>query len=353
MADKGKVLIIFLDGATDHPHPALGDRTPLQVADVPFLSSVASYGELGCTPSRDYTHHYLFQFLTGKAYDIPRGVIEAYGLEMDLDTKRIAYRMTPAKIKEGRVQWHYEISCSDEMALQKAVLRSRDKIKEMEPQILFYNGGKAVLTVKGREVMDLPKPPKPADVMPTDLGDFRPFAESVAELTGGITLLPWGGGTGKEAERLRADVTSLPPMTMISKSPSALGVAAFLNMPRQRVPGFKLGIKIAKDLLKKGNVFLHLEETDDISHKRAPRMKVELLESIDKELVRYAKQFSDARIVLLVDHGASSLTGNHIRMPVPYAIADQVLPLRAERRFQEGERATRELDGLLQHIFSF
>ena len=78
-------------------------------------------------------------------------------------------------------------------------------------------------------------------------------------------------------------------MTIISKSPSALGVAAFLGIKSKRVPGFKQGIKEAASMIKDGDVFLHVEETDDISHKRAPREKVELLEAVDKEAMRNAK----------------------------------------------------------------
>jgi 2,3-bisphosphoglycerate-independent phosphoglycerate mutase len=189
--------------------------------------------------------------------------------------------------------------------------------------------------------------------MPHDLGDFRPFAESIAEMMGGITLLPWGGGSGNEAEELRRNVRPIPPMTMISKSPSALGVAAFLNIPRERVSGFKHGIKQAKELIKKGDVFLHIEETDDISHKRSPREKVELLEAIDKELQRSSKDFAKCRIALLVDHGASSLTGDHIRMDVPYAISDQLLPYISDRSYEENGWDRIPLPDLLSTIFTF
>lgn len=353
MQTNKRVLIIFLDGATDDPIPALDGRTPLQTAVKPFIDSIASHGNMGCTLSRDYTHFYLLELFTGKKAEIPRGVIEAFGLELPLDAKRVAYRMSPALIKDGKVNWYYKISCQDEMNLQKAVLRSRDKIREMDPKVLFYNGGKAVMTVKGTEVMDLPKPPAPADVQPNDLGDFRPFAESIAEMMGGITLLPWGGGSGKDAEEFRKNVRPIPPMTMISKSPSALGVATFLNIPKERVAGYKQGIKRAKELVKMGDVFLHIEETDDISHKRSPREKVELIESIDKELKRYAKDFSNCRLVLLIDHGASSISGDHIRMDVPYAISDELLPFRSERCYAEDGWDRTELPDLLDRIYDF
>lgn len=353
MQPEKRVLIIFLDGATDDPIPALNGKTPLQAAAKPFIDAIASNGVMGCTLSRDYTHFYLLELFTGIKAEIPRGVIEAYGMELPLDSKRVAYRMSPARIENGRADWYYKISCQDEMYLQKAVLKAREKIREMDPKVYFYNGGKAVMTVKGTEVLDLPKPPAKADVMPHDLGDFRPFCESIAESMGGITLLPWGGGTGKDAETFRNNVRPIPPMTMISKSPSALGVSAFLNINRERVAGFKQGIKMARDLIKTRDVFLHIEETDDISHKRSPLEKVELLEAIDKELNRYVKDFSGCRLVLLVDHGASSISGDHIRMDVPWAISDKLVPFSNTRRYEENGWERSELPDLLDRVYRF
>ena len=351
MSNSKRTLVIMLDGATDDKVPALDYKTPLQVSSMKFINSVASSGELGCTDAREYTHFFLLQFFSGKPMDVPRGVIEAFGLGLPLDANRIAYRMTPAKISNGRVEWYYKVSCADEIELQKAVLKSKKHISMMKPNILFYQGGKAVMTVESDRILNLPKPPNPADVMPEDLCEFGPFAESVAEHTGGITMLPWGGGFGKLAEEAKENGRN-PPMTIISKSPSALGVAAFLGIKSKRVAGFKEGIKEASTLIKEGDVFLHIEETDDISDKRAPREKVELLESVDKELMRYAKAFSNCRIAVIVDHGCSSVTGEHIVMKVPYAICEKLVTSADGKKFCEQESKSIHLGDLLPKIFS-
>jgi 2,3-bisphosphoglycerate-independent phosphoglycerate mutase len=235
--------------------------------------------------------------------------------------------------------------------LQKAVLKSKKHISGMKPSIFFYQGGKAVMTVESSRILDLPKPPSPASVMPEDLYEFGAFAESVAEHTGGITMLPWGGGFGKLAEEARAKGRMIPPMTILSKSPSALGVAAFLGIKSKRVPGFKQAVKDAASMIKYEDVFLHVEETDDISHKRAPREKVELLEAVDKELMRNAKAFSDCRIAVIVDHGCSSVTGEHIVMKVPYAICDRLATSAEGKRFCEQESKCIQLGDLLPRIF--
>ena len=351
MSNSKRTLVIMLDGATDDKVPALDYKTPLQVSKMKFINSVASSGELGCTDAREYTHFFLLQLFSGKPLDVPRGVIEAFGLGLPLDAKRIAYRMTPAKIINGRVEWYYKVSCADEIELQKAVLKSKKHISGMKPSILFYQGGKAVMTVESDRILNLPKPPSPADVMPDDLMEFGAFAESVAEHTGGITMLPWGGGFGKLAEEAKINGRKIPSMTIISKSPSALGVAAFLGIKSKRVAGFKEGIKEAASMIKEADVFLHVEETDDISHKRAPREKVELLEAVDKELMRNAKSFSNCRIAVIVDHGCSSVTGEHIVMKVPYAICERLVTSAEGKRFCEQESQSIQLGDLLPKIF--
>jgi 2,3-bisphosphoglycerate-independent phosphoglycerate mutase len=352
MSNSKRTLVIMLDGATDDKVPALDYKTPLQVSSMKFINSIASNGELGCTDAREYTHFFLLQLFSGKPLDVPRGVIEAFGLGLPLGADRIAYRMTPAKITNGKVEWYYKVSCADEIELQKAVLKSKKHISGMNPSILFYQGGKAVMTVQSDRILDLPKPPSPADVMPEDLYEFGPFAESVAAHTGGITMLPWGGGFGKLAEEARLNGRTIPPMTIISKSPSALGVAAFMGIGSKRVAGFKEGVKEAASMIKDGDVFLHVEETDDISHKRAPREKVGLLEAVDKELMRFAKSFSDCRIAVIVDHGCSSVTGEHIVMKVPYAITERLDTSATGKRYCEQESACIQLGDLLPRIFS-
>jgi len=313
-------LIILLDGAADERISIFNNRTPLEAANKEFMDGVARDGKVGTTDGKDYTHTFLLELLTGKPYEIPRGVIEAYGLELPIGEDRVAYRMTPAKIHDHHVDWYYNITCDEEMFLQRAIIKNRSKLASMDPKILAYSGGKGVLTVKGNEILDLPKPPGPAKLNGDDLGPFEVFARGVRESTGGIALLPWGGGLGKVAVDVRREITKVPDLAVISKSPSALGVGKFLGMQTKRVQGFKEGIKVANQMLDKDDVFLHIEETDDISHKCNPKNKLKLIEEIDRELVRYGKRFRECQIALLIDHGASSLTGEHMRMKVPFAV---------------------------------
>jgi 2,3-bisphosphoglycerate-independent phosphoglycerate mutase len=345
-------LIILLDGATDDPIPDLDGLTPLQAARKPFIDGIASRGEMGHTDSRAYTHLYLLEFLSGKRVEIPRGVIEAFGLGLPMGKGRVAYRLTPAIIGEGKVEWFYKLSCHDEMMLQRAVVRTKHLLKEMEPAIIFYQGGKGVMTVNADAVLELPKPPCPARVLPEDLGPFGSFIEAVADEMHGMTVLPWGGGKSDAVEQFSDLAPKARGLHLISKSPSGLGVAAFLGMRGQRVGDYREAVKVAKAALKKNDVLLHFEETDDISHRRAPREKVELIENIDKELQKASVELDKCRVSIVIDHGASSLTGNHMMMQVPYAVALPGPPSFG-RCYCEDGGAVVPLSDLLEHLTSW
>ncbi|OPX59206.1 MAG: 2,3-bisphosphoglycerate-independent phosphoglycerate mutase 2 [Methanomassiliicoccales archaeon PtaB.Bin134] len=343
-------LIILLDGAADERISIFNNRTPLEAAHKEFLDGVARDGVVGTTDGKDYTHTFLLELLTGRPYDIPRGVIEAYGLELPIGEDRVAYRMTPAKVQDHNVEWYYNITCDEEMFLQRAIIKNRSKLAGMDPKILAYHGGKGVLTVKGDRILDLPKPPGPARLNGEDLGAFEEFARGVRDSTGGIALLPWGGGLGKVAVDIRREITKVPDMTVVSKSPSALGVGRFLGMQTRRVQGFKEGVKVAAQLLDDDDVFLHIEETDDISHKCNPKNKLKLIEEIDRELVRYGKRLRECQVALLIDHGASSLTGEHMRMNVPFAVCGGKWTGGGSDSFRENGGEHRPLGTLLDSL---
>lgn len=343
-------LIILLDGAADERISIFNNRTPLEAARKEFMDGVAREGAIGTTDGKDYTHTFLLELLTGRPYQIPRGVIEAYGLELPIGEGRVAYRLTPAKVKNHHVEWYYGITCDEEMFLQRAIVKNRAKLASMDPKILVYNGGKGVLTVKGDSILDLPQPPGPARLSAEDLGPFEEFARGVRDSTGGIALLPWGGGLGKVAVDIRREITRVPDLMVISKSPSALGVGKFLGMETLRVAGFKEGIKAAAQNLESNDVFLHIEETDDISHKCNPKAKLRLIEEIDREIMRYEGRFRHCQAALLIDHGASSVTGEHLRMRVPYAVRGGRWKGSGEHGFHENGGEHRPLGTLLDTL---
>ena len=302
-------LFVLLDGAEDHDIPEFGGKRPLDVAEMPFLNSVVK--KKGYTTGRGYTHLFLNEFFTGYPPDLPRAVIEALGLNMNLKNGRTAYRLSPAYLRNNMVDWSYNME-KLHVSLTECVMNNLDMLNEYEPEINFFLNGRAILTMKCDVIPDLPSPPVPAPYkeVPEPLGSL---VKKVADEMDGLTLYPWGCGRFSGQKKIYDCVKDL--MT-ISDSPTALGISASLGQ----------GYKLIRDLddrfpeavkdLERYNVLLHMDEVDEYSHQKDPKKKVRVLEHIDRLMERH---FSDAeRIVYFVDHGTSSITGEHLPVRVPF-----------------------------------
>ena len=97
-------LFVLLDGAEDDPVPEYGGRKPLDVANMPFMRSKATHR--GFTDGRGYTHLFLNEFFTGHPPEIARAALEGMGLGLDV-RGRTAYRLSPAIIENGMINWSY------------------------------------------------------------------------------------------------------------------------------------------------------------------------------------------------------------------------------------------------------
>lgn len=300
-------LYILLDGAEDHPVPEFNGKKPLEVADMPFFRSVGRYR--GTTNGKGYTHLFLNEFFTGSPPTAPRAVIEALGLGMDVQNGRTAYRLSPARIQDGMINWEYDLEDVHE-GLTEVVKDNMHILDHLDPEINFFLSGRAILTMECDTVPDLPSPPVPAPFVrvPGELGEF---ICSIAKELHGLTEYPWGCG--------RMPAVIHPPliekMDAISNTPTALGVCRSLGHRIHHVTDLEERIRLASQLSKEGDVFLHIDEIDEYSHQRNPSKKVRILEETDSLLSKY---FSDEKIVFFVDHGTSSVTGEHILMDVPF-----------------------------------
>lgn len=302
-------LFVLLDGAKDHKIPEFGGLEPLEKAEMPFYRSAdATVGE---TTGRGYTHLFLNEFFTGHPPDVERAVLEGMGLGMDLSGGRTAFRLSPAYLEGDTVRWAYDTSSFYER-LQETVRDCLHIVEEYDPQIEFFISGRAILTMDCEPVQGLPAPPvdAPKADIPGPLGEM---VEEVAKRMGGITDYPWGCGRFTDQY---PPFTCLDNLTAFSDSPTSLGICASLGYEIRMIRDFDDRFAPAREALEKGNVFLHLDEIDEYSHMRDPMKKVAILEKADRLMERY---FSDAeRIVYFIDHGTSSITGEHLPINTPF-----------------------------------
>lgn len=105
---RKKFILILLDGLGDRSYPGLGNMTPLQAADTPFLDRVAAKGANGlfhaslqgqALPSEN-AHFAMFGY-DGK--DFPgRGALEALGAGIDLDRNDVAVLAHFVNVREEK-----------------------------------------------------------------------------------------------------------------------------------------------------------------------------------------------------------------------------------------------------------
>ena len=344
-------LTILLDGAADDKIPEYGNRTPLESFEKPFMDMVASNGCLGWTEGREYTHLFLLELLTGHHLNTPRGLVEAVGLGVPVDPNQVAYRFSPAYMYDSKVDWAYRVTPELNSSLQDAMIRNLDMLGDLNPRLYFYEDGRGVMTVDADEVAPFPMPPAPINDPKFPMYHFGDYISKVASSNDGLTAIPWGGGSLSKIGKQKA-IPEARNMVMISKSPSALGVGGLLNIRRDVVDNMWSGFQEAFRLLRSGNVFMHVEETDDISHRRSPDEKVSMLKEVDDLLMENLDRLLGYRVALIVDHGTSSLSGQHLRMNVPFAVAEAVEPSEPTVRFCENDYHHVSLGDLAKTILS-
>src|ERR687888_2407084 len=105
-----RLLYVCLDGLGDDPIPALGDRTPLEAAETPFLDSLATRGRTGnvitvapgVAPESDVGVFGILGYDPREEHP-GRGVLEALGAGMDLHDGDLAYRVNFATAEGGEI----------------------------------------------------------------------------------------------------------------------------------------------------------------------------------------------------------------------------------------------------------
>lgn len=349
MENLVNTLIILLDGAADDKIPELGGLTPLESFDKRFMDGIATSGELGCTDGKGYTHQFLLELFSGKPLDVPRGLIEAVGLGVPMEPHQVAYRFSPVHMADGSIEWAYRVSREMHEGLQETMVRNLDLLGDLSPRLYFYEDGRGVMTVDTNVVQEFPSPPAPVVGRGVELGPFKPFIDHIANELNGLTVMPWGGGSMNDGRGFKP----LPPakdVVVVSTSPSALGVAGVLNMRRRVVDNMWSGFQESFRLLKTSHVFMHVEETDEISHRRAPDQKVSMLKEVDDILLENVERMMGHRVAFVIDHGTSCLSGQHILMRTPYAAGEVKVPDRRTVRFTENTVRYRPLSRLIYSL---
>ncbi|MGH2766981.1 MAG: 2,3-bisphosphoglycerate-independent phosphoglycerate mutase, partial [Actinomycetota bacterium] len=128
---RPKLLYVCLDGLGDEPHPALGNRTPLEAAATPFLDDLVARGRQGLVhtvgpdiaPESDIAVFAILGYDPAEQHP-GRGVLEALGAGMELRDGDLAHRVNLATREDWRIvdrRVGRDLSTEDAQALAQEV----------------------------------------------------------------------------------------------------------------------------------------------------------------------------------------------------------------------------------------
>lgn len=360
-----KYVIIIMDGAADLGVETLGNKTPLEVANIPTIHSITAKGQTGLMQTlypgvpvdSIVASMGILGFYPPRYYPCGRASFETIAQNIFLEDDDIAFRCNLISLDEKR---RIKDFTANQISTENA-LKIIDNLTFDYENIELFSGQSYRNIVVMRNVKCLAKdilsnPPH------TNLG--IPIEE--------ILLKGEGTQASQVVEKLNSIMfDSIEQISHINKmhntsadmiwiwSPSSnprmpsfeykfglrgaivagldfiRGIGMAAGMETKEIHGatgylntnFKEKVKYAKNFLQYNDfVLIHVNAPDEEAHARNVERKIEAIERIDHEIVlpilvylesHYSNNF---RIAILPDHYTSVSDGRHLDLPVPYCI---------------------------------
>lgn len=362
-----KYAIIIPDGCSDFPIPELGDRTPLEVANIPNMDGVASRGIVGVTDNTpahlpagsEVANMVLFgydpnQYFTGRA------PIEAAAQGIELGPHDWAIRCNLVTVVD-QIMVDFtanHISTEEAKGLLAALSETvGDLPLEYVPGVSYRN----LLLYRGSENSPPPfsgdtRTRAPHDLTDASVADDFPrgpgsdllttlmhrsesiFAEHdvnkkrvAAGKKPATNVWLWGQGRSPSLpgfnERFGLNGAMITAVDLLR------GLAALIGWDRIEVEGATgyldtnyagKGAAAIEALDKYDIVCVHVEATDEASHEGRVDEKIKALEAIDEHVVGPVAEklstFDEHRLLVLPDHPTPCSTKKHAHGVVPLAV---------------------------------
>lgn len=346
-----KYVVCVPDGCADEPVPELGDRTPLEVAEMPHLAALAAGGEVGraevippgIAPGSDVGNMSILGFDPSR-HHTGRAPIEAAALGLELTPDQVAYRCNLVTIGDDATMVDFAGGHPSTEAAAE-VVGALDR--ELGGDGVSFHAG-----VQYRHIMVAPAEwGEAVCVPPHDLSDRSvvwptgPAAGSLRELmdrsrsivgASGLAanqIWLWGQGhqphlpSFAESYGLRAG--------MVTAVDLVRGLGVLTGMEVVEVPGatgwYDTDYEAKRDAALAGlaggaDLFvIHVEATDEAGHAGDVAEKVKALENWDRRildgLVHGLDGLGPWRLLLLPDHATPVALKTHTAGSVPYLLA--------------------------------
>ncbi len=363
MRSAKKILILVGDGMGDYPIPELGNRTPLQAANIPNMRRIASAGKTymvqtvpdGMTPGSDVANLCIMG-LDPRRYYTGRAPIEAVGAGIAMRASDVAFRCNLVNVENGVIMDHSSGHITTEEArpiidsLNASLGDARRRFfagAGYRHLLLWEHGPAGIEADPPHDVLGqqaarhFPRGPGAGDVMALmeaskPLLAEHPINRKRRAAGKTATTQIWLWGQGRQAALPSFSETFGLHGGMISAVDLLRGIGRLCGLEAISLHGatgyldtnYAGKVQAAINALKEHNfAFLHVEAPDECSHAGNLALKIEAIEAFDKNVVGPAWHGLEAmgcayRLLLCTDHRTPVSVRNHTIEPVPLAIFD-------------------------------
>lgn len=363
-----KYIIILGDGMADEPIASLGNKTPLQAANTPYMDKLAEISNTGLLDTIPEGMHPGSEVanLAVLGYNVAdvlegRGVLEAASMGVDIYPEEMAMRCNLICIEDEKIKNHSAGHISSEEAkilIDYLNQNLGDDFLSLFPGVSYRH---LLKLKKGNKDIDCTPP---HDIPGTLFKDVlikanNPEAQSTANYLNQIILKsqellkdhpvnkkriaegkdpansiwPWSPGYKPKMKKL-TEIFSIKTGAVISAVDLIKGIGAYAGLENIEVEGatglydtnYEGKALAALQILKeKDFVYLHIEASDEAGHEGDVDLKVKTIEYLDqrvlKTIMEETKKWDEpVTIAVLPDHPTPCRIKTHTNSPVPFII---------------------------------
>ena len=380
-----KYLVLIPDGMADEKIEALGNRTPMEVAQKPMMNALASRSLIGTVsnvpagmvPESDTANMAILSF-DPKIYSKGRSPLEAVSMGITMHPDETAYRCNVVTLSEEEENYEDKIIL-DHSADEITTAEADELIKALEKELgnelrRFYTGVSyrhCLIIKNGNDKYPFMRP---HDILGKRIGEYLPSPANggeefldlmkrsyeilnhhpVNEARRARGLKPansaWLWSPGKKPQLPNFKEKWSLNGAVISAVDLIKGIGLCAGMRSIDVEGatgnvhtnYEGKAEAAIRAFEDGNdyVYIHVEAPDECGHRAELENKVLSVELIDKKILsplyEYLKGTGEAfRILILPDHPTPIRLRTHTIEPVPFMIFDSEKDLLGVENFSE------------------
>ena len=363
-----KHIIILGDGMADERIAKLNNKTPLEVANKPYIDLLAKKGNCGLlhTVPEGFKPGSEIANMCVLGYDVRtefegRGSLEAASIGVSIMPGEMAMRCNLICVQDGKIKNHSAGHISNEEA--------KELIEYLQAELgndifTFHNGisYRHLLVMKGGDKRITCTPPH--DVPGTEVNKVlvkadTPEAEETARLLNDLTLKSqellenhpvnlkrkaegkdpansiwvWSPGYKPSMKTLK-EKFGIGSGAVISAVDLIKGIGVYAGLESIEVEGatglyntnYEGKAEAAIEALKKNDfVFLHIEASDEAGHEGDVDLKVKTIEYLDSRIVKpiyeeVSKWNEPVSIAILPDHPTPCAIKTHTASAIPFII---------------------------------